>query len=85
MPPAGLGISREFVVHLSGRDRRATAVPSSAAFLLSVTAWSAASTWLFYEGPGQRMWAYQVATGDVRSSRTLCCRYAVMATLSGGR
>jgi len=85
IPPAGQGISREFVLHLSGRDRRATAVPSSAAFLLSVTAWSADSSWLFYEGPGQRMWAYQLATGDVRSSRTLCCQYAMMGTLSVGR
>jgi hypothetical protein len=84
IPPAGQGITREFVLQLSGVDRPATAVPSSAAFLLSVTAWSADSSWLFYQGPGQQMWAYQLATGDVRSSRTLCCQYAAMATLSGG-
>jgi hypothetical protein len=83
IPPDGQGISREFVLHLHGRDRRATEVPSSAAFLLSVTAWSAGSSWLFYQGPGQRMWAYQLATGNVRSSRTWCCQYATMATLSG--
>jgi hypothetical protein len=81
--PAGQGIAREFVLQLSGGGRPATAVPSSAAFLLSVTAWSADSAWLFYQGPGQQMWAYQLATGDVRSSRTLCCQYAAMATLSG--
>jgi hypothetical protein len=83
--PADQGVTREFVLHLSGRDKRAIAVPSSAAFLLSVTAWSVRSSWLFYQGPGERMWAYQLATGDVRSSRTLCCQYATMATLSGGR
>lgn len=85
IPPAGQGIAREFVLELSGGERPATAVPSSAAFLLSVTAWSADSSWLFYQGPGQQMWAYQPATGDVRSSRTLCCQYAAMATLSAGR
>jgi hypothetical protein len=85
IPPAGQGITREFVLQLSSGVRPATAVPSSAAFLLSVTAWSADSSWLFYQGPGQAMWAYQLATGDVRSSRTPCCQYAAMATLSEGR
>jgi hypothetical protein len=80
IPPDGNGISREFVLRLSGSDRRATAVPFSAAFLLSVTAWSPDSAWLFYQGPGERMWAYQVRTGKVRSSRISCCQYATMAT-----
>ena len=80
-PPDGRGITREFVLHLSGRGRRVTAVPSSAAFLLSATTWSVGSSWLFYQGPGERMWAYQVRTGEVRSSRTPCCQYATMATL----
>ena len=80
--PDGQGIAREFVLQLSGRDRRATPVPSSAAFLLSATAWSVGSSWLFYQGPGERMWADQVSTGQVRSSRTPCCQYATMATLS---
>jgi hypothetical protein len=79
IPPDGNGISREFVLRLSGSDR-ATAVPFSAAFLLSVTAWSPDSAWLFYQGPGERMWAYQARTGKVRSSRTRCCQYAAMAT-----
>jgi len=83
--PADHGITREFVLQLSGADRTATAVPSSAAFLLSVTAWSADGSWLFYQGPGELMWAYQPASGTVRSSRTPCCQYAAMATLSGGR
>jgi len=82
IPPEGRGITREFVLHLSGRGRRVTPVPSSDAFLLSATTWSAGSSWLFYQGPGERMWAYQVSTGDVRSSRTPCCQYTTMATLS---
>ena len=80
--PDGQGSTREFVLHLSGRDRRATPVPASTAFLLSPTTWSAGSSWLLYQGPGERMWAYQVSTGEVRSSRTPCCQYATMATLS---
>jgi hypothetical protein len=81
LPPDGQGITWEFVLRLSGRGRRVTAVPSSAAFLLSATTWSVGSSWLFYQGPGERMWAYQVRTGEVRSSRTPCCQYATMATL----
>jgi hypothetical protein len=81
IPPDSRGLARVFVVHLTGRHRQATAVPSSAAFLLSVTAWSPDGSWLFYQGPGQRMWAYQVTTGRVRSSSTPCCQYAVMGTV----
>jgi hypothetical protein len=79
--PLGQGIARVFVLHLTGPEMRATAVPSSAAFLLSVTAWSPRDSWLFYQGPGQHMWAYQVTTGRVRSSKTTCCQYAVMAAI----
>jgi len=82
LPPESEGISRVFVVHLTGPDTRATPVPSSAAFLLSVTAWSPDSSWLLYQGPGEHMWAYQVATRQVRSSATSCCQYAVMATIN---
>ncbi len=81
VPPESQGVARTFVLHLTGGNMQATAVPSSAAFLLSVTAWSADSSWLFYQGPGERMWAYQVTTGHVRSSSTTCCQYAVMATM----
>jgi hypothetical protein len=82
IPPDSQGIARVFVLHLTGRGMRATAVPSSAAFLLSVTAWSPDNSWLFYQGPGEHMWAYQVTTGQVRASTTPCCQYAVMATTS---
>ena len=80
LAPASQGIARVFIIHLTGPDTRAVAVPSSAAFLLSVTAWSPDSSWLFYQGPGEHLWAYQVTTGQVRSSTTTCCQFAVMAT-----
>jgi len=82
VPPRSQGTVRVFILHLTGQDTKATAVPSSAAFLLSVTAWSPDSSWIFYQGPGQKMWAYQVTTGQARSSTTPCCQYAVMATIS---
>jgi hypothetical protein len=85
LPPESQGIARVFILHLAGPDTQATAVPSSAAFVLSVTAWSPDSSWLFYQGPGQHMWAYQVTTGQARSSTTTCCQYAVMATIKGPR
>jgi hypothetical protein len=81
IPPVGRGRVRAFVLRLTGGHRRPTAVPSSTAFLWAATAWSARGSWLFYQGPGQRMWAYQVTTGRVRSSSTPCCQYAVMATV----
>ena len=74
-------MARVFIIHLTGPETRAVAVPSSAAFLLSVTAWSPDSSWLFYQGPGEDLWAYQVTSGQARSSTTTCCQYAVMATL----
>lgn len=82
IPPDSQGITRVFVLHLTGRNTKPTAVPSSAAFLLSVTAWSPDGRWLFYQGTGEHMWAYQVTTGRLRSSATTCCQYAMMATLN---
>jgi hypothetical protein len=82
VPPASQGVARVFILHLTGRDTQPVAVPSSAAFLLSVTAWSPDSSWLFYQGPGQQMRAYQVTTGQARSSTITCCQYAVMATIN---
>jgi len=81
LPPDSQGLARVFIIHLTGPDTQAVAVPSSAAFLLSVTAWSPDSSWLFYQGPGEDLWAYQVTSGQARSSTTTCCQYAVMATL----
>ncbi|MGH3404104.1 MAG: hypothetical protein ACRDRJ_16615, partial [Streptosporangiaceae bacterium] len=82
IPPGRQGISRVYVLHLTGRNTKPVAVPSSASFLLSVTAWSPDGRWLFYQGTGEHMSAYQAATRQVRSSTTPCCQYAVMATLS---
>lgn len=81
LPPDSQGITRVYILHLTGPGTQATPVPSSAAFLLAVTAWSPDSSWLFYQGPGQHMWAYHVPTRQARSSSTTCCQYAVMATV----
>jgi len=70
-----------YVLHLTGQDVQATVVPSSSSFLLSMTAWAADSSWLFYQGPREQMWACQVSSGNQRSSRMACCQYAVMAAL----
>ena len=53
LPPDSKGITRVFIIHLTGPDTQAVAVPSSAAFLLSVTAWSPDSSWLFYQAPAR--------------------------------
>ena len=81
IPPDDHGRVRAFVLRLTGPHRRPAAVPSSTGFLWAATAWSASGSWLFYQGPGQHMWAYQVLTGKVRSSMTPCCQYAVMGTV----
>jgi hypothetical protein len=81
VPPDSQGIAHVYVLHLTGPDMQATVVPSSSSFLLSVTAWSADSSWLFYQGPREQMWAYQVTSGKLRSSRVTCCQYAVMAAM----
>ena len=74
--PEGKGRVRLYLMRLSGGRPRV--VPSSAALLSAKTAWSASGRWLLYQGPGRHLWAYQVRTGKIRTSRTLCCRYTVM-------
>jgi len=83
--PLGHGQDRLYVIRLTGATRRPMAVPSSAARLNPRTAWSADRSWLFYQGPGGRMWAYQASSGKVRASSTPCCSYTVMAAFPSGR
>jgi hypothetical protein len=83
--PLGSGDGLLFVLRLSGPSARPKRVPASAAIAWERTAWSADGSWLFYQGPGQRMWAYQVSRGQVRRSSTGCCGYVVMATFSSRR
>lgn len=75
--PARRGRVRLYVVRLGGPGH-VTVVPSSAALLASHTAWSVKGSWLLYQGPGERLWAYQVSSGRTRKSSTPCCLYAVM-------
>jgi hypothetical protein len=79
--PASQGRVRLFVLRLARRNQRPVDVPSSAAFLWAATAWSAKGSWLFYQGPSARLRAYQVTTGQVRSSDIPCCQYTVMAPI----
>jgi hypothetical protein len=85
MRPLGNGQDRLFVMRLAGATGRPLPVPSSAAVLYARTAWSADGSWLFYQGPGGRMWAYQVSSGKARASRTPCCPYTVMIAFPSRR
>ena len=71
--PQGAGQVRLYMMRIAGPSRRAMPVPSSAAYLFARTAWSANDTWLFYQGPGGHLWAYQVTSGQTRASSTPCC------------
>jgi hypothetical protein len=74
----GQGQDRLFVIRLTGAADRPVAVPSSTAHIYARTAWSANRSWLLYQGPGRRMWAYQTSSGKIRASSTPCCSYTVM-------
>jgi hypothetical protein len=82
--PLGKGRDRLYVMRLAGASGP-VAVPSSAATVYANTAWSADSSWLFYQGPHRRMWAYQVSSRKIRASSTRCCSYTVMAAFPSGR
>ena len=79
--PQRAGQARLYVMRIAGPSRRAMPVPSSAAGLFARTAWSANDTWLLYQGPGGRLWAYQMTSGQTRASSTPCCQYTVMAAV----
>jgi hypothetical protein len=83
--PLGNGQDRLFVMRLAGATGLPLPVPSSAANLYPRTAWSADGSWLFYQGPGRRMWAYQVSSGKARASGTPCCPYTVMVAFPSSR
>jgi hypothetical protein len=79
--PLGQGRDRLFALRLSGTGGPPRAMPFSAAHaaLDPRTAWSAGGSWLFYQGPRGRLWAYQVSSGRAYASGTPCCAYTVMA------
>jgi hypothetical protein len=83
--PLGKGQDRLYVMRITGATGRLMAVPASAARLDPSMAWSADGSWLFYQGPRERMWAYQASSGHVRGSTTSCCPYTVMAAFPSGR
>jgi hypothetical protein len=69
---------RLYVMRITGPSGQARPVPASAAYLFARTAWSASDTWLLYQGPGGRLWTYQMTNGQTRASSTPCCQYTVM-------
>ena len=84
VPAADDNRGRLYVLRLAGRDRRPLPVPSSAGYLFSKVAWSPGGSWLFYQGPGAKLWGYQVSTGAVRGSSVPCCHFTVMAAVPAG-
>jgi hypothetical protein len=83
--PRGHRQYRLFVIRLTGATGRPVAVPSSTGHIYPRTAWSADGSWLFYQGPGSHMWAYQISSGKIRASSTPCCSYTVMVAFPSGR
>jgi hypothetical protein len=79
--PQGQGAVRLYLVPITGSSGHPKVVPSSAAHLFARTAWSANGSWLFYQGPGGRLWAYQVTSGKTGASSTPCCQYTVMVAM----
>jgi hypothetical protein len=72
---------RLFTVQLNAPHQAAAAVPRSRGSIRARVAWSSRGNWLFYQGPSNRLWAYQPRTGTVRGSATPCCRYTIMAAV----
>ncbi len=64
---------RLYVVRLNSARPRLIPVPHAAGFLLSCLTWSPRGSWLFYPGPGSRLWAFQATTGKARSSTLPDC------------
>jgi hypothetical protein len=63
-----------YVVRLDRAHPQVSVVPDSPSLALACVAWSPGGSWLFYPGPGSRLWAFQPATGHVRSSTLPSCR-----------
>ncbi len=83
--PVEKGRTRLYVLQLAGPRRRVTAVPSSAAFLSTSTAWTAAGSWLLYRGPGGHLWAYQATSGAAQASSTPFSGIVAVPSHSGCR
>jgi len=85
LPSAHEDRGRLYIVQLNHRRPRPRAVPRSASFVRMRVAWSVRGGWVFFQGPGGCMWAYQPLTGLLRASRTPCCQYTVMAAIHAAR
>ncbi len=84
LPSAHEDRGRLYVVQLNSRHRGPRAVPRSAGFVRMRVAWSVRGNWVFFQGPGGLLWAFQPLTGSLRASRTPCCQYSIMAAVPTG-
>jgi hypothetical protein len=84
LPSAHGDSGRLYIVQLSSRRPRPRVVPRSASFVRMRVAWSIRGGWVFFQGPGGYLWAYQPQTGNLRASRTPCCQVTVMAAVQAG-
>jgi len=80
--PARDGTVRLFVLRLGHPDAAPLAVPRSAAPGFAVWTWSA-SSWLFYQGPGGKAWAFQPNTGQSADLRIPCHPCMAMVSVPG--
>jgi hypothetical protein len=80
--PAGDGTVQLFVLRLGHPGAAPLAVPRSAAPGYAVSTWSA-SSWLFYEGPRGKVWAFQPATGRSANLGIPCRQCMAMASVPG--
>jgi hypothetical protein len=84
LPSAQQDRGRLYTVQLNSQHPRPDVVPRSASFVRMRVAWSVRGSWVFFQGPGGYMWAYQPQTGTLRASRTPCCQVTVMAAVQVG-
>jgi hypothetical protein len=63
LPSAHGDSGRLYIVQLSSRRPRPRVVPRSASFVRMRVAWSIRGGWVFFQGPGGYLWAYQPQTG----------------------
>jgi len=81
--PARKARAELFILRLADARKQPTAVPQSAAPAGASMAWSPAGSWLFYQDPGGRLRALQVATGQIETFGTpippdWCCLWEAM-------
>lgn len=83
--PRQAGRGRLYIISLNRNVVHIMRVPGSSGPVRSRVAWAARGNWLFYEGAGHTLQAYQPSSGRIRTSSTPCCQYTVMAAIPSRR